>query len=403
MRDDMAMGATDFAVFEEVVYQLFDGAVDPRELSDVISKQNDASEMHVKSGGLTLKEKRKRKTQAQIGLASNVIGLGAGLAAVGAAVRNPALKVKPRDRFPTPEVEGGPITSRVGRYVKSPANRARLYRAGAVGALALQAGNTAGDVVSNVVLRREANKKLPTDIRYKVKKSLGEVLIARRMGAITTEQAIQMSHSIVEKAAAAGIANGIESEAKKLVPMTAHKALKPVAKPMPSPAAVAKPKQNKALFKAPDDPADIKTPVGKNAPLLTWTGEISKTDTEKRQVFGFATVTHIDGQPIVDRQGDFVPLEEIEKAAYTYVVESRKGGDMHARDGEMPLHTSDLVESFVITPEKLRTMGLDENAVPHGWWVGFKVNDDAQWEKVKNKERTGFSIHGSGRRVEKML
>ena len=52
-----------------------------------------------------------------------------------------------------------------------------------------------------------------------------------------------------------------------------------------------------------------------------------------------------------------------------------------------------------VTPEKLEKMGLADDALPHGWWVGFKVNDDAQWERVKKSERTGFSIHGSGKRV----
>jgi len=145
-----------------------------------------------------------------------------------------------------------------------------------------------------------------------------------------------------------------------------------------------------------------KVKVKKNdGPDLTWAGEIAKMDTDKRQVFGWCTVTHVNGEEVVDLQGDYIPLEEIEKAAYTYVVDSRKGGDMHSRDGELPLHTSDMVESFVVTPEKLSKMGLPQDALPHGWWVGFKVNDEKQWDMVKSGERTGFSIHGSGKRVEK--
>jgi hypothetical protein len=145
-----------------------------------------------------------------------------------------------------------------------------------------------------------------------------------------------------------------------------------------------------------------KQKVRKDAgPELTWTGEIAKMDTDKRQVFGWCTVTHLNGEEVIDLQGDYIPLEEIEKAAYSYVIDSRKGGDMHSRDGELPLHTSDMVESFVVTPEKLQKMGLRSDALPHGWWVGFKVNDDKQWDMVKNGERTGFSIHGSGKRVEK--
>lgn len=134
---------------------------------------------------------------------------------------------------------------------------------------------------------------------------------------------------------------------------------------------------------------------------LEWRGEISKVDAEKRQVFGWCSLTSVNGEPVVDRQGDYIPLEEVEKSAYNYVISSRKGGDMHKRDGEAPLHTSDMIESFVVTPEKLEKLGLESDAVPHGWWVGFKINDDDQWQAVKKNERSYFSIHGKGRRIEK--
>jgi hypothetical protein len=84
------------------------------------------------------------------------------------------------------------------------------------------------------------------------------------------------------------------------------------------------------------------------------------------------------------------------------VLTSRKGGDMHrrvAKADDQPMHTSDLIESFVVTPEKLEKMGLAPSALPHGWWVGFKVNDDEQWRMVKSGERTAFSIHGTGTRT----
>lgn len=136
---------------------------------------------------------------------------------------------------------------------------------------------------------------------------------------------------------------------------------------------------------------------------LMWEGEIKKFDNDKKQVFGWCSLTTVNGEPVVDRQGDYIPLEEVEKSAYDYVVSSRKGGDMHRRVGEEPLHTSDMIESFVVTPEKLEKMGLPEDAMPHGWWVGFKVNDDEQWENVKKNQRGFFSIHGKGRRVEKMM
>jgi hypothetical protein len=137
---------------------------------------------------------------------------------------------------------------------------------------------------------------------------------------------------------------------------------------------------------------------------VTWTGMISKVDEDKRQVFGWASVSRINGQDVIDLQGDVVPIEEIEKSAYKYVIESRKGGDMHRRvkkfdDGTVPHHTADMIESFVVTPEKLSKMGLPDDALPHGWWVGYKVNDDEQWQLVKSGARAGFSIHGSGTRT----
>jgi hypothetical protein len=130
---------------------------------------------------------------------------------------------------------------------------------------------------------------------------------------------------------------------------------------------------------------------------VTWSGEFSKTDDEKRQVFGWASVVEIDGQPVVDRQGDWITPDEIEKAAYQYVVKSRKGGHQHKRDGDNPFHASDMIESIVFTPEKISKMGLPDD-FPVGWWVGYKVNDDDTWDKVKNRDVTGFSIHGKGKR-----
>lgn len=143
-------------------------------------------------------------------------------------------------------------------------------------------------------------------------------------------------------------------------------------------------------------------PVGKSFET-TWTGEISKVDGDKRQVFGWCSLSEVNGEPVVDLQGDYVPIDAIESSAYKYVLTSRKGGDMHERDGEVPLHTSDLIESFVVTPDKLEKMGLPGDSLPLGWWVGFKVNDDKQWDMVKKNERTGFSIHGKGSRAEKVL
>lgn len=131
-------------------------------------------------------------------------------------------------------------------------------------------------------------------------------------------------------------------------------------------------------------------------------GKVSKADDEKRQVYGWVSVTEVDGEPVVDRQGDYVHIDVIEKAAHDYMANSRKGGDMHVRVGDEPKHVSDLIESFVVTDEKKKILGLPEST-PTGWWAGFQIHDDATWDLVKKGDRPMFSIHGSGRRVEKTL
>lgn len=126
---------------------------------------------------------------------------------------------------------------------------------------------------------------------------------------------------------------------------------------------------------------------------------IVKSDDDKQQVFGWASVIAKDGQEVLDKQGDIIGPDEMEKSAYRFVLESRKGGQQHKRtEDDQPLHVSDMIESMAFTPEKIEKMGLPPTT-PVGWWVGFQVNDPNTWADVKNGKVTSFSIHGRGRRV----
>jgi hypothetical protein len=130
---------------------------------------------------------------------------------------------------------------------------------------------------------------------------------------------------------------------------------------------------------------------------VVWEGSFSKVDTDKRLAFGWASVSKINGSPVVDKQGDYIDLDDLEEAAYNYVRASRVGGDMHRRKNwvDSPHQVSDMVESFVITDDKVKAMNLPEST-PRGWWVGYKIHDGEAWDLVKKGERTGFSIHGKG-------
>jgi len=309
-------------VFAEVVDMLYEGAVDPRELWDVVSKSNpDMADMHVK-GNLKFVPKGKKKA------------------------------------------------------------------------------------------KKDEESAKHEEMEKEVKKAFDDIIQARLDRKISTEQALALSESLAKGAfsglrahkmvegtkdvqrAAGLVANGQYSAEHRLsrATKTGRKWVLGAAfgggAAAGAGAVAANNKRKKNL-----------APVAK----YEFAGEISKVDADKRQVFGWCSLSSIDGEPVVDLQGDYAPLDEIEKAAYAYVTDSRKGGNMHAREGEDPRHVANLVESFVVTPEKLEKMGLAPDALPHGWWVGFKVDDEETWQQVKKGERTGFSIHGKGQRVEKML
>lgn len=131
---------------------------------------------------------------------------------------------------------------------------------------------------------------------------------------------------------------------------------------------------------------------------VTWGGTFSKFDDEKRLAFGWASVVELNGQPVIDRQGDVISMDEIEKASYEYMLNSRVGGDMHRRTmDDRPMQVSRVVESVVFTPEKCTAMGISKDMAGR-WWLGVKVDDESSWQAVRKGERTGFSIHGKGLR-----
>lgn len=134
--------------------------------------------------------------------------------------------------------------------------------------------------------------------------------------------------------------------------------------------------------------------------MTTWAGDIVKFDNEKRQVFGWAYVTHdVDGEVVVDKSGEFVDShDEIEKAAYGFVLNSRKGGVEHRRDDDGVVSKSTLIESVVFTPEKKAALGIPQGAIPDGWWVGYQIHDDDVWSQVRNGQLSSFSVHGSGKK-----
>lgn len=124
---------------------------------------------------------------------------------------------------------------------------------------------------------------------------------------------------------------------------------------------------------------------------------VAKMDDDKRLVFGWASISvTADGEQLEDLQHDLINPEDLEEAVYEYVLNFRDTGEEHRphlrKKGK-------LVESCVFTLEKQKAMGLPEGILPVGWWIGFKIEDDEAWEKVKNGTYRMFSIEGRAQRV----
>lgn len=134
--------------------------------------------------------------------------------------------------------------------------------------------------------------------------------------------------------------------------------------------------------------ADTRKAVADKQELFT----IVKQDEEEQLIFGWASVSiDRDGEEIIDHQQDIVEPEELEQAAYAYVLAYRDGGELHNPSLRKKAR---MVESVVFTVEKMAAMGIPVGTVPVGWWIGFKVEDHEAWERIKDGTYKMFSIEG---------
>ena len=124
-------------------------------------------------------------------------------------------------------------------------------------------------------------------------------------------------------------------------------------------------------------------------------GEIVFKAADKQHAFGWASIISKNENgvqvPIADTQGDVISAEELEKTAYSFVLNCRTAGEMHVRKG-----VGQLIESVVLTVEKAKAMGIELPGGVEGWWTGWAISDDEVWKRVKSGELRSLSIHGKG-------
>ncbi len=134
---------------------------------------------------------------------------------------------------------------------------------------------------------------------------------------------------------------------------------------------------------------------------VEWEGtfKMAKVYADKQIVKGWASITHRDGELVVDKQDDVITSEDLEDAVHEFVLNSRDQGDMHMRTG-----VGKMVESAIFTQEAMEQCGLFafdpvSGEQLYGWYVGFKVSDEGLWKSIRAGEKLEFSIGGTGKRV----
>lgn len=134
-------------------------------------------------------------------------------------------------------------------------------------------------------------------------------------------------------------------------------------------------------------------------PKTIHTGKICKVNDELKVVYGWASVITKNNTVVTDTQGDQITPSELVKCAHDFITEARVGGFMHVPG----IEGGQIVESMVFTYDIQKALDIevrdaDGNHI-EGWLIGYKVDSDALWKRVKSGEFAEFSIGGEGQRV----
>lgn len=124
---------------------------------------------------------------------------------------------------------------------------------------------------------------------------------------------------------------------------------------------------------------------------LLFDGKIEKVDEEQRIVWGWASVSTVNGQLVTDAQGDVIEPDEMMKAANEFMKNARSAKVMHKGT-----NVGVVLHSLPLTKELAKALDIESDV--EGWVIGMRVDDDQHWESAKKGDYTGFSIGGRGKR-----
>lgn len=113
---------------------------------------------------------------------------------------------------------------------------------------------------------------------------------------------------------------------------------------------------------------------------------VQKVDADRYRVYGFASVSTVKGQELVDAHGDVIGAADLEEAAATF-----RGAAGLNHQGEA---IGEVFESVYVDAEKAKAMGLEGADGFAGWWIGVQLPPGPVWESVKAGKLPAFSIQG---------
>lgn len=121
---------------------------------------------------------------------------------------------------------------------------------------------------------------------------------------------------------------------------------------------------------------------------------VLKVDDGLGLIFGWTIVCKQDGADYFDKQGDHIPEDAMLEAAADFMLNSRAGGEMHARtaDGEV-VKAGTVVFAWPMTQEVAKALNITTPTT--GLLVAIRPDDNSALVKARNGEYRGFSIGGS--------
>lgn len=123
--------------------------------------------------------------------------------------------------------------------------------------------------------------------------------------------------------------------------------------------------------------------------------DIQKVNSEQKIIYGKALVPDK-----FDSQEDIITKEDIEETAHNFLINLQKAY-VELLNGEQETKASEIGFMHKIFKGVGGFGYIVESYIdPEGSWVlATKITDDRVWDMVKNKQITGYSVGGRGKRI----